>query len=186
MCVDASNSKSKFGAWSRGNSWPRYPRLAHHDAIEVTLKTKERDVTAASTDDDHTSESRNALRLPLLPPRPREHKEIFVPGNSATQPRRIDQALMPAVARARSWMRALRQAEFVDTAEIAQRFRLNDAHVRRRLRLVYLALDIAESIVEDRHPRILTVRLLLRGTCGQAPIVSARWSPCYTRGAALF
>jgi hypothetical protein len=93
----------------------------------------------------------------------RERKEIIVPGNSAPQPRRIDQALILALARARSRMRALRQAEFVDTAEIAQRFRLSDAHVRRLLRFAYLAPDIVESIVEGRQPRILTVKLLLRG-----------------------
>ena len=60
-------------------------------------------------------------------------------------------------------MRALRQAEFVDTAEIAQRFALSEPHVRRLLRFVYLAPDIVEAIVEGRQPRILTVKLLLRG-----------------------
>ena len=52
-------------------------------------------------------------------------------------------------------MRALRQAEFVNTAEIAQRFGLSDAHVRRLLRFTYLAPDILEAIVEGRrtsHP----------------------------------
>jgi hypothetical protein len=50
-------------------------------------------------------------------------------------------------------MRALRQAEFVDTTEIAQRFGLGDAHVRRLLRFAYLAPDIVEAIVEGRQPR---------------------------------
>ena len=59
-------------------------------------------------------------------------------------------------------MRALQLAEFVDTAEIAQRFGLSDAHVRRLLRLSYLAPAIVEAIVEGRQPRILTVKLLLR------------------------
>ena len=56
----------------------------------------------------------------------------------------------------------MRQAEFVDTAEIAQGFGLSDAHVRRLLRFAYLAPDIVEAIVEGRQPRILTVKLLLR------------------------
>jgi hypothetical protein len=60
-------------------------------------------------------------------------------------------------------MRALRLAQFVDAAEIAQRHELSDARVRRLLRLAYLAPDIAEAIVEGRQPRILTVKLLLRG-----------------------
>jgi site-specific DNA recombinase len=133
------------------------------DEIEVTFKVVGAGSTAASIDDDEKCESRNTLRLPLPPPRPRERKEIFVPGKSETQPRRIDRALVLALARARSWMRALRQAEFVDTAEIAKRFALSEPHVRRLLRLVYLAPDIVEAIVEGRQPRILTVKLLLRG-----------------------
>ncbi len=60
-------------------------------------------------------------------------------------------------------MRALQRSEFVSTAEIARRFRLSDAHVRRLLRLAYLAPDIVEAIVEGHQPRILTVKLLLRG-----------------------
>jgi hypothetical protein len=137
--------------------------IIDHDAIEVTLSIKEEGGSAASINDERTSESRNTLRLLLPTPRPRERKEIFIPGNSATPPRRIDQALILALARARSWMRALRKAEFIGTAEIAQRFGLSDAHVRRLLRFAYLAPDIVEAIVEGRQPRILTVKLLLRG-----------------------
>jgi site-specific DNA recombinase len=137
--------------------------VVHHDGIEVRLKIKEGGDTAAPIDGDDESESRNTLRLPLPPPRARERREIFVPGNSGTQPRRIDQALILALARARSWMRALRQGEFVDTAEIAQRLELSDAHVRRVLRATYLAPDIVEAIIEGRQPRILTVKLLLKG-----------------------
>ncbi len=87
----------------------------------------------------------------------RKDKEV------AADPWRFDRALVLALARARSWMRSLRQAEFVDTAEIAQRFALCEPHVRRLLRFVYLAPDIVEAIVEGRQPRILTVKLLLRG-----------------------
>ena len=137
--------------------------IVHHDEIEVTLKIKGEGSTAASSEAGGMSESQSTLRLPLPPPRPRERKEILVPGNSGAQPRRVDRALVLALARARSWMRALRQAQFVDTAEIAQRYELSDAHVRRLLRFAYLAPDIVEAIVEGRQPRILTVKLLLRG-----------------------
>ena len=46
--------------------------------------------------------------------------------------------------------------------EIAQRFKLNNAHVRRLLRFGYLAPDIVEAIVEGRQPRSLTVKRLLK------------------------
>jgi len=113
--------------------------VIHHDQIEVRLKAKEAAPTPASARGDDKSESPNTISLPLPPARPRERKEIIVPSNFGTQARRVDQELILALARARSWMRALRQAEFVDTGEIAQRFRLSDAHVRRLLRFGYLA-----------------------------------------------
>ena len=77
--------------------------VIHHDGIEITLKVKEMD---RAIDGDNQSKSLNTLRLALPPPRPRERKEILVPGTSGTQPRRIDQALILALARARFWMRA--------------------------------------------------------------------------------
>jgi len=131
--------------------------VIHNDGIEIKLKGNR------SIDGSDQSDSPNTLRLALPPSRPRERKEILVAGTSGTQPRRIDQALILALARASSWMRALRQGEFVDTEEIAQRFGFSDAHVRRLLRLAYLAPDIVEAIIEGRQPRALTVKLLLRG-----------------------
>jgi site-specific DNA recombinase len=134
--------------------------VIQHDGIEITLKVKEMD---RAIDGDNQSKSLTTFMLALPPPRPRERKEILIPGASGTQHRRIDQALILALARARSWMRRLRQGEFVDTAEIAQRFGLSNAHVRRLLRFTYLAPDIVEAIIEGRQPRTLTVKLLLRG-----------------------
>jgi hypothetical protein len=60
-------------------------------------------------------------------------------------------------------MHGLRDGKYGDTVEIARRFKLNDAHVRRVLRFGYLAPDIVEAIVEGRQPRSLTVRRLLQG-----------------------
>jgi hypothetical protein len=69
------------------------------------------DATAASIDRDDEGGDRKILKIPLPPPRPRERKKILVPGGSATEPRRIDQAFVLALARAMSWMRALRHGE---------------------------------------------------------------------------
>jgi len=134
--------------------------VIHHDGVELTPKIKELNGTI---DHGNHSQDPNNLRLALPPPRRRARKEMVVPGNSGTQPRRIDQALILALARASSWMRSLRQGEFVDTKEIAQRFRFSDAHIRRVLRFAYLAPDIVEAIIEGRQPRTLTVKRLLRG-----------------------
>jgi len=132
--------------------------VIHHDDIEITLK-----VTEQNGITDGESQNLKTLRLALPTSCPRARKEILVPGNSGTQPRRIDQALILALARATSWMRSLRQGELANTNEIAQRFGLGDAHVRRLLRFAYLAPDIVEAIIEGRQPRSLTVKRLLRG-----------------------
>ena len=81
-----------------------------------------------------------------------------------------ERELVLALARARSWSRMLCRREFADTAEIAQRHGLSEPHVRRLLRLAYLAPDIVEAIVEGRQPRGLTARRLLEG---ELPL---RWS----------
>jgi hypothetical protein len=49
-------------------------------------------------------------------------------------------------------MHDLRSGKYADTEEISRRLKLNDAHVRRLLRLAYLAPDIAEAVVEGRQP----------------------------------
>ena len=62
-----------------------------------------------------------------------------------------------SLGRAKTWMHDLRSGNYGNTAEIARRFKLHDAHVRRLLRFGYLAPDIVEAIVEGRQPRSLTV-----------------------------
>ena len=93
--------------------------------------------------------------MPLPAPRPRARKEIIVPGGHNSSPRRLNHALILAIARAKSWMRDLRNGTYADTIEIARQFQLNDAHVRRVLRFGYLAPDIVEAIIEGRQPRCL-------------------------------
>jgi hypothetical protein len=137
--------------------------VVRHDWIELTFKGKRIDQVGISDDGDNQTESSHTLKLALPPPPPRARKQILVPGNSGTQPRRVDHALILALARARSWMRMLRQGEFVDTTEIAQSYGFSEPHVRRLLRFAYLAPDIVQEIVEGRQPRTLTVKRLLQG-----------------------
>jgi hypothetical protein len=62
--------------------------IIQHDHVEITLKCKEMD---RAIDGDNQSKSLTTIMLALPPPRPRERKEILIPGASRTQPRRIDQ-----------------------------------------------------------------------------------------------
>ena len=137
--------------------------VVHGNEIEIILKAKAEGpaVECVTGDADDTAQSVLKIRLPDA--RPRARKEIIVPGGAGSAARRIDQALILSIARARSWLRALRESEYTATSEIALRFGLGDAHVRRLLRLGFLAPDIVEAIVEGRQPRSLTVKILLRG-----------------------
>jgi hypothetical protein len=105
----------------------------------------------------------NLHTVPLPPPAPKARREIIFSGARDPQPQRLSHDLILAIARARRWMRDLLDGTYADTAEIAQRNDMNEAYVRRLLRLNYLAPDIVEAIVEGRQPRILTVKRLLQG-----------------------
>jgi hypothetical protein len=132
------------------------------EEIQLILKGTSGDGGGATVGGSDRDTPTAMLKVPLLGARPRARKEILIPGNGGSVPRHIDQALMLALARARSWMRALRQGEYADTVEIGRRFGFSNAHVRRLLRFAYLAPDILEAIVDGRQPRSLTVRVLLR------------------------
>jgi site-specific DNA recombinase len=151
--------------------WSDETRILVRDAVErVVLSRGEvqifRRVAAASPPSVEAGEG-DAPTIHTVPapiPPPRARKKIIAPGSgSNSTPRRLSHDLVLAIARAKIWMRALRSEQYADTVEIAQRFKLNNAHVRRLLRFGYLAPDIVEAIVEGRQPRSLTVKRLLQG-----------------------
>jgi DNA invertase Pin-like site-specific DNA recombinase len=150
-------------------SWSAETRTIVRDSIdrvvvghgEVQIIRKVGTTRPSSSEVGEDGDTPKIYTAPLPGPRPRARKEIIVPGGRT--PRRINHALMLALARAKNWMHGLREGKYEDTVEIARRFKLNDAHVRRVLRLGYLAPDIIEAIVEGRQPRSLTVKRLLRG-----------------------
>jgi hypothetical protein len=128
--------------------------------LQIVSKPAAASMTAAPHDDGDAPQVHVA---PLPDPRPRARKEIIVPGGHDSPPRRVNHALILAIARAKSWTRDLRSGRFADTIEIARQFQLNDAYVRRLLRFAYLAPGIVEAIIEGRQPRSMTVKRLLQG-----------------------
>jgi site-specific DNA recombinase len=128
-------------------------------AMEVEIVLQAHDIASASLGADGVGS--RVLRVPFAARRPRDRKEIIVPGDVGTPPRRLDRSLVLAVARGRTWASALRRGEYADTAEIASTCDLSEAYVRRILRLAFLAPDIVESIAEGRQPRGLTFQRLL-------------------------
>ena len=150
--------------------WSTATRAVVRDAVkrvvveggQVQIICKPAAPSASGTPDDDGAAPPVHV-APLPDPRPRARKEIIVPGGHNSSPRRLNRALILSIARAKSWIRDLRSGKYADTTEIAQRFQLNEAHVRRILRFGYLAPDIVEAIVEGRQPRSMTVKRLLQG-----------------------
>ncbi|MCR9069510.1 MAG: hypothetical protein NXH79_11760 [Rhodobacteraceae bacterium] len=87
-------------------------------------------------------------------------KEMQVP-EGAAQPRRTDNTLIKALARAFRWKRMLESGEFATIAELAEREGIAPSYMTRVLRLTLLAPDIIEAILDGRHPPELTIARLL-------------------------
>jgi site-specific DNA recombinase len=163
-------SRPDLSAEGASGGWSAVTRTLVRDAIErVVVQVDQVRIirklaTTAATDAlDEEGETPNVYVVSLPAPKPRARKEIIVPGGRDSTPRRLNHALILALARAKSWMRDLRNGKYADTMEIARRFQLSDEHVRRILRLGYLAPDIVEAIIEGHQPRAVTVKRLLQG-----------------------
>ena len=87
-------------------------------------------------------------------------KEMHLP-EGAAQPRRTDNTLVKALARAFRWKRMLELGDFVTINELAEREGIAVSYLTRVLRLTLLAPDIVEAILNGRQgPDVTLVQLL--------------------------
>ena len=87
-------------------------------------------------------------------------KEMRLP-EGATQPRRTDNALVKALARAFRWKRMLESGDFATINELADREGIAPSYMTRVLRLTLLAPDIVDAVLDGRTgPEITLARLL--------------------------
>jgi hypothetical protein len=87
-------------------------------------------------------------------------KEMQLP-DCVKQPRRTDNALVKAMARAFRWKRMLESGEFATIAELAEREGIAPSYMTRVLRLTLLAPDIVEAILDGKQgPEVTLARLL--------------------------
>jgi hypothetical protein len=87
-------------------------------------------------------------------------KEMQLP-EGATQPRRTDNTLVKALARAFRWKRMLESGEFTTIAELAEREGIAPSYMTRVLRLTLLAPDIVEAVLDGRQdPEVTLARVL--------------------------
>lgn len=87
-------------------------------------------------------------------------KEMQLPKGAAA-PRRTDNALVKALARAFRWKSMLESGEFATIAELAEREEIAPSYMTRVLRLTLLAPDIVEAILEEAQgPEVTLARVL--------------------------
>ncbi|WP_454277243.1 hypothetical protein [Roseovarius sp. MBR-154] len=75
----------------------------------------------------------------------------------ATQPRRTDNTLVKALARAFRWKRMLESGEFASISELAEREGIAFTYMARLLRLSLLAPEIVDAIMDGRQPESVTL-----------------------------
>ena len=83
-------------------------------------------------------------------------KEMQMP-ECATQPRRTDNTLVKALARAFRWKRMLEAGEFASISELAEREGIAFTYMARLMRLSLLAPEIVDAIMEGRQPESVTL-----------------------------
>ena len=87
-------------------------------------------------------------------------KEMQLP-EATSQPRRTDNTLVKALARAFRWNRMLESGEFAIIAELAEREGIAPSYVTRVLRLTLLAPHIVEAIMDGTQgPEVTLARVL--------------------------
>ena len=86
-------------------------------------------------------------------------KEMQLP-EGAAQPRKPDNTLIKALARAFRWKRLLETGQFATIAELAEHEGIAAPYLTRTMRLAQLAPDVVEAILDGRQPRHLTLEAL--------------------------
>ena len=87
-------------------------------------------------------------------------KEMQLP-EGAAQPRRTDNTLVKALARAFRWKRMLESGEFASISELAEKEGIAFTYMARLMRLSLLAPELVEAILDGRQrPDVTLARLL--------------------------
>ncbi|MDB2552476.1 hypothetical protein N9X71_07875 [Paracoccus sp. (in: a-proteobacteria)] len=89
-------------------------------------------------------------------------KEMHLP-DGVEQPRRTDNTLVKALARAFRWKGLLESGEYATIGELAEREGIAPSYMTRVLRLTLLAPDIVEAVLDGRQGPEVTLGRLLEG-----------------------
>jgi hypothetical protein len=127
------------------------------DGISVTLKFQ----VPCSRAGVRTNSIFNLSRfLPLrMKRRGVETRIIMTEGEDL--PRKVDPALLKAVARSKSWFEELASGQVRSLTDIARREKIAPRYVQRLSRLSFVAPRIVEAICQGRQPADLSAETLL-------------------------
>lgn len=107
-----------------------------------------------------------AVRVPISIKRRGGRKLVLAPSGEnltgAPVHRRVDSAMVKAIARAFRWRDMLESGEYAIIRDIAAAEKINESYVGRVLRLTLLAPTIIESILCGRHSGSTTLERLMR------------------------
>jgi hypothetical protein len=106
------------------------------------------------------------VRVPISIRRRGGRKLVLAPDgtNLTTTPmcRRVDDAMVKAIARAFRWRKMLEDGTHATIAEIAAAEKINASYVGRVLRLTLLAPDIVETVLDGQQRAQMTLAVLVR------------------------
>jgi hypothetical protein len=106
------------------------------------------------------------VRIPISIRRRGGRKFVLAPDGTtdtwAAPSRRIDNAMVKAIARAFRWREMLENGTYGTIADIAAAEKINESYVGRVLRLALLAPDIVEAILDGRQPPDMSLAVLMR------------------------
>jgi hypothetical protein len=106
------------------------------------------------------------VRIPISIRRRGGRKLVLAPDGSSsawqTPGRRIDDAMIKAIARAFRWREMLEQGAHATITEIAAAEKINQSYVCRILRRTLLAPEIVEAILDGRQPAALQLHILMK------------------------
>jgi site-specific DNA recombinase len=123
------------------------------DGIQVSIKLP----ILANDERDSATPTELALArfVPMRMKRRGVEMRLIIDGD-ATPAARVDLPLLTATARAYRWSNDLLEGRARSIGEIARREHLTGRHVRRMMRLAFLAPKIVEAIARGRQPADLT------------------------------
>ena len=87
-------------------------------------------------------------------------KEMQLP-DSATQPRKTDNTLVKALARAFRWKRMLESGEFASISELAEKEGIALTYMARLMRLSLLSPELVDAVMDGHQPANITLANLM-------------------------